>query len=99
MCLNAYVLKCVCVCVCVCACVCVNIDPFSLFILTFPNMFFTFSSRHLTPSCLLSLLPPTPTLALGRLRHSRGNGIDDAGAAALAGAVANLTSLRELNLG
>ena len=91
MCVCVCVFECVCVKMCVCVC--------SLFVLTFLNIFLTISSRHLTPSCLLSLLLPTPTLPLGRRRRPRGNVFGDAGAAALAGSVVNLIALRELNLG
>ena len=107
MCKNLSVV-CVCVCACVRACVfafvyvckyvCVNIDLSILFVLTFPNMFFTFSLQHLTPSCLL-IRPPAPTLPLGRRRRARGNFFCDDGTAALAGAVANLIALEKLNLG
>ena len=90
---------CVCLNVYKCVYVYVSIDPFSLLVLTFPNMFLLFSSRNLTPSCLLSLLPPAPTLPLGRRRRSRGNIFGYDGAAALAEAVANLITLVELNLG
>ena len=100
MCVCVCVRACVCGCGCGCGCVLcvgVNFDSFGPFLLTFPNIFFTF---HLTPSYHESLLPPAPTLPpYRRRRRPRENTIGDDGAAALAGAVANLTALEKINLG
>ena len=89
-----------CVCVCVCAraraCVCVcehrSIQPVCPY---FPEYVFYFFVAALHP--FVSPIAPS-TLSLGRRRRPRSNFISEAGAAALAGAVANLTALRELNL-